>query len=223
MDPFTAMLIISAASKGVSAAGNAIAGNKQRQSEEALSREQLELDRQQGLMNTASNESMADPFRQQLSQAGAAAKLDRLQHASYSPVSVNVPARYAQYKPQVTGGYSYERSPEVRQAAGALKESVLAGRTAPSMTSPDNYGKTATLDLYSGQDPRTDAAFSNGAPNRTTLGAPNAPVLTAITGRQGKAGMADRNNRAKEITQFEAANPGWTVDDLGRVARKASA
>jgi hypothetical protein len=146
--------------------------------------------------------------------------LDRLEHASYAPASVQLPERYAQYKPQISGGYSYEESPEMTAAAGKLKQSVLAGRTAPSMTSPDNFGKTAALDLTGTADPRTDAAFSTGAPNRMTLGAPPAPQLPSIDGSRRKQ-FANMTRRRAQIQAFESQHPGWTVDRSGQVVRRA--
>ncbi len=218
--PIPALIALMMGSQAATSVGGGIAANNQRKSQEQLSRESLALDREQGLMDTAARESELDPFRHQLDQAGALSKLDRLERASYSPVSVNLPDRYAQYKPTISGGYSYERSPEVKAAAGALKQNVLAGRTAPSMTSAENYGKTATLDLTGNADPRTDAAFSMGAPNRDSLGAPAAPAMAPLTALS-KGKTAAKNKRAQEIAAFEAANPGWTIDETGRVSRIA--
>lgn len=219
-----ALWLLSGLAGAASGIGGAIAANRQRRSQEALSQASLDLDREQGLMRASYEESMADPFRHQLSQAGAMTDLDRIEHASYAPFTVGLPDRYAKYKPTISGGYSWQPSDEVRAGAGKLKQSVMAGNTAPSMTSPDNYGKTATLDLYSGADPRTPAAFASGAPNTTGLGAPAAPTLrTPITTGKGSQAWRDGKNaerRAQEIAQFERQHPGWTVDADGRVARK---
>jgi hypothetical protein len=81
------------------------------------------------------------------------------------------------------------------------------------MTSADNYGKTATLHLTGAADPTTDAAFSTEAPNRSTLGAPPAPRLPPLEG----------SRRRERISEFEAQNPGWTVDGTGRVVRAGTA
>lgn len=214
-----------AGSQAASSAGSAISNNRQLRSQEQLSRESLNLDREQGLMRTGLEESLANPFRHQMDQAGSIARLDAMQNASYMPSSVQMPDRYAQYAPKLSGGFSFQMSPEARQSAGKLKQSVMAGRTAPSMTSPDNFGKTATLDLTSTADPTTDAAFSTGAPNRDSLGAPAAPKLRppVTLGKFSPSARAHVNasRRAEDIAAFERSNPGWTVDNQGRVIRKA--
>lgn len=221
--PLAALIAMSVGSQATSAIGSGISQNRQRKSQEQLSRDQLALEREQGLMDTAARENELNPFRHQLSQASSIASLDQMQNASYAPVSVQAPSRYAGYVPKVSGGFSWQPSQDVRDSAGALKQNVMAGRTAPSMTTPENYGKTATLDMNAvagGANPATDAAFSSGAPTRAGLGAPTAPAMTAISG-VGKQHMGTTATRTREIAEFEQTNPGWTIDAVGRVTRKA--
>jgi hypothetical protein len=170
MAPFIIPLLMALGSGAQTAAGAASARGA-RKSQEQLTREQIEQQERESLRGTALTESGMDPFRQQQQQAKAMAMLDRLARSSYTPRKVTPSGPYAQYVPEVTGGFSYEMDPQLRTDAEALKTSVRAGRTAPTQTNAANYGKTATLDLgrvASGElDARTDAAFSMGAPKRT--------------------------------------------------------
>ena len=76
---------------------------------------------------------MADPFRQQMSQAHAIGKLDRMERGRYTPVKLGAAPGYASYVPDMSGGYSYEKSPEFVSSAAALKRNVMGGNTAPTM------------------------------------------------------------------------------------------
>jgi hypothetical protein len=121
---------------------------------------QIAAAKARGDQQTALDESKLDPFRQQMSQAEDLSSLDRLQHGSYTPVKLQPAAGplvtpgagnpYAGAIPTTTGGYSYEKSPQLLSGAQQLENDVSAGHTAPTMTSPANYGKTATLDLNAG-------------------------------------------------------------------------
>lgn len=128
----------------VSAAQGAIGGvlaARQREQDRELQEQESERD-------TALAESALNPFRHQLNQAETIGRLDMLEHASYAPVSITPPERYANRMPTITGGPSYAGpSDSTRQAAGALRRNVTAGQTAPSMTDPANFGRTATVDL----------------------------------------------------------------------------
>jgi hypothetical protein len=154
MDPITIGLIVSAISGGLGAAGNSISNRKNRQSQETLTREQIAAGKEADLREAALRESGMDPFRHQLSQAQALSLLDELELGSER--KLKPAAAYAKYVPEMTGGY--ERSPEIRQAAGALKRNVLAGQGAPTQTSPANYGRTSALDLVSIFDQGIDPA-----------------------------------------------------------------
>lgn len=118
----------------------------------------------------AGRESELDPFRNQMSQAKDIGQLDRLERASYAPVKLGMPSGspYAKYMPQTSGGYSYEKSPELMASASALKKNVMGGNTAPSMTNPDNYGKTGAMDILGvmagKKDPTSSSSFSTGTP-----------------------------------------------------------
>lgn len=213
--------LLFAGAQGASAVGSGMQRGKERKAQEQLTREQMALERERDLRRTALDESLSDPFRHQLAQAGAVSRLDAMQNASFAPVSIDLPGRYAAFKPKMAGGFSWQPSDDVRQSAGALKQSVMAGRTAPSMTAPENYGKTATLNLLGGADPTTDAAFSMGAPVRTGLGVkPELPDRLPAAQPKGKGSRVLARKRERDIAAFESANPGWTINELNQVVRK---
>lgn len=142
--------------------GGVLSRRADRQSQEKLTAQEIAARAALNRENIAAAESMADPFRHQLSQGRAINSLDRMERASYTPVRATPTGPYAKYVPQVSGGFSYEKSPELMASAGALKRDVMSGRTAPTMTNPMNYGRTATLSLdpsgAPGPAPRPDAA-----------------------------------------------------------------
>lgn len=129
----------------------------------------IEQQERQSLRSTALSESGMDPFRQQLSQAQAAKKLDLLANAKYAPRTMAVPSEMQRYVPQMSGGFSYTPDPATLSGYEQLLTSVLSGKTAPTMTNPANYGKTETLNLLT-------AAAGNPATGRPARGA--AGVLT---------------------------------------------
>lgn len=166
---------------GVNAAGSALSSyfgakneNEQKQQDRQtqldLQHNALEASQAANTQSLAQRESELDPFRHQMDQAADIGKLDRLERASYKPVSVSMPAGspYAKYMPQTSGGYSYEKSPELIASASTLKKNVMAGNGAPSMTNPDNYGKTGAVDIFGvmagKKDPTSSASFASGTP-----------------------------------------------------------
>jgi hypothetical protein len=163
------------------------AQRKQREADEKLSRENTGA-------NIASEESMANPYRHQLEQAGALGRLDAMGHASYAPVTVAPPARYTASAPTITGGYSWQPSAQMQGDARALQTSVRAGRTAPTMANPANYGRTGALDLLSVAAGRAD---------------PSMPVAPALP---GPGAFGNTMSQRVAITQFERDHPGWTLD-----------
>lgn len=146
----------------------------------------------------ALEESMADPFRHQMAQAGHIGRLDMMQNMSHAPTTVAPPERYAGRTGTFDMTPSYAPSPDVAASAGAIKASVMGGRTAPTMTNDKNYGRTGALDLLrvaaGGIDPSTDAAFAQPSPGRQ-----------AIRGFQRGA----RNSAAA----------GWEIDAFGNPRR----
>lgn len=124
--------------------------------------QQAALDRTQktNLQNqqVALDESKLDPWRGTMSQVGDASRLDRVANANYTPVSVS---RGAGGRINTSGGTTYNKSPELIAAAKAAAALVLSGGgRVPTMTDPNNYGKTGTTDLTAGgttsgpRDPR---------------------------------------------------------------------
>jgi hypothetical protein len=140
-------------------------------------------------LGVAADESKLDPFRQQMAQAGDISKLDRLERATYKPVSISAAPGYEQYVPHLFGGASYEKSPELIQSAAALKRNIMGGNVAPTMTNPDNYDKTAALNLLAmaaaGQDPGTVHASGVGGP---TARPSDVDYMSDVTRRGGGSG-----------------------------------
>lgn len=182
---------------------------RQQQATQNLQTNQLASSNAQSTQDLASRESTLDPFRQQMAQGGDIEKLDRLERGTYTkpmlsfgnggaPSSGGNP--YAGYVPQVSGGYSYAKSPELVQSANALKTSIMAGNQAPSMTNPANYGKSSALDLLGVLGGSKNAA----SPNSFATGAPNAPSSlgadpAANMIRQGFLDQTGRNPSDAEI------------------------
>lgn len=171
---------------GLGAVGSGLASlfgmanqNKQNQlnRQNQLNMQGNQINAQQGAntQQLASTESRLDPFRSRMSQMGDVAKLDRVANATTSPVRLNLSGPFAGFKPNVTGGYSYTKSPALVQAAKDAQSSIMSGQADPSMTNPANYGKTGALNLNatgSGQvSPTSSAAFASGpAAPASTLG-----------------------------------------------------
>lgn len=244
IDPVTGMMIAQGISKGLEAFGGSQSARRQsREQREWEARQaalQRQLTRDMGTQDVAQAESMADPFRHQMAQAQGIARLDAMQNASYAPTQVTMPERYAAYAPKTMGGFSWEPSTDVRDSAGKLKQSVMAGRTAPTMTNPDNYGKTSALNLFGDADPRTDEAFASGAPSRAGGGgmAPEAPPDFHAAMQSLRAKLPDDRTRAlfdkavakggpaiqaAILKQFEMDYPGWTIDPVtGKPSRRST-
>jgi hypothetical protein len=160
-------------------------------------------DLQQALAQIASNESMANPFRGQNAQAQSLANLDELERGVYTPARLDVSGSpYASYVPQMSGGYSYTKSPELMASAGALKTNVMAGNTAPTMTNAANYGQTGVMDLLAvlaGRQPATTG--TSGVTSQLRRRAPGA-AGTAVGRREG-LGPNDDYWRARQLPYYE--------------------
>lgn len=142
--------LILGSAAAASTAGSMIDNSKNRRLTEAERAKDREADLAARTQTTAANESLADPFRHQADQINAIKSLDRTQFGTYNPVQPGGFSLMGKYPvPTYQGGYSYQPSQDVRDAAGALKTSVMAGQGAPTMTTPANYGKTGALDLIS--------------------------------------------------------------------------
>lgn len=103
----------------------------------------------------ALQESTYDPFRQPMMQMGDVAKLDWLQNANYSPTKIAAPAQYAKYVPQISGGVSYTKSPEMSQYAAMLKALIASGRAPDSVTgvTPGVVDLTGQVPVKAGSSP----------------------------------------------------------------------
>lgn len=174
MAPFVIPLLMAIAG-GAGAASSAVSSSKQNKSQQAMTREQIAAEKEAQARDIALKESEMNPFRQQLAQAGSLSSLDQLERGAYKPVSVQGAAPYAQYKPQMSGGFSYEKSPELVAAAGALKKDVLAGNRAPSVL-PQPYtpvqsgvGRTAPVGTSTVDLGTATARNSGGNPDATAV------------------------------------------------------
>jgi hypothetical protein len=125
--------LIMAAAQGGGQAASALSAGRQSRNQMQMSQEQIDAERGMQALEIALKESEMNPFRHQLAQAGSLASLDQMERGTRTPISVTGAAPYASYKPQVQGGYSYEKSPELVASAGALKRDVMAGNRAPSV------------------------------------------------------------------------------------------
>lgn len=227
---------------GASAAGNFLAtlfgmknanaqAQKNRQATADAQTNSLAQNTAQGTQAVASKESTLDPFRSRMSQVGDAAKLDRVANATSSPVRLNTSGPFSGFVPQVSGGYSYQKSPALVNAAKAAQTSVLSGTPDPSMTNPENYGKTGALDLLGvaagTKNPASASAFATGAPSAgSSLGAD--PVSNMIRqGYQQKLGRPASDAEIQSVVgqlskiygrQLTAADSGlinaWIQKDL---------
>jgi hypothetical protein len=190
---FNPLDILSIASGGLSGYLASRSQRKQREADALRAKENTQA-------SIASDESGDDPFRQQLAQAGALGRLDAMGNATFAPRTIAPPARYAGSMPTIGGGFSWQPSAQLQGDARALQTSVRAGRTAPTMANPANYGRTAALDLVSIAAGRGD---------------PTAPVAPSQAG----GGLAGGMLRQQQVRQFEREHPGWTLDAAGQPVR----
>lgn len=158
------LLLLAGAGSAASAAGSAISNNRNRESQEELTRERIASDERMQGRDLLLKESMANPFRHQAAQAATLAALDHLERSRYSPVRLSAPARYAGYVPELSGGFSYERSPEVTASAGALKRDVMAGHRAPSVVPPGLAGPPVQVPTRRGREMGLETRGADGAP-----------------------------------------------------------
>jgi hypothetical protein len=150
--------------------------NSRRQSEDAA--DDREMTEEQHLRQTALQESLADPFRHQQNQSRALTSLDMLQHLGKGR-TITPPANVAPYAGNVQR--SYAPSQTLRDHAALLYNNVAGGNTAPTMTDPANYGRTAAVNLNAGQ------------PGGGGAGAPMTPETMADPSSY-LPGQADRRN-----------------------------
>jgi hypothetical protein len=141
MGPILGMIIASAIAGGTSAVAGSIASGKNRDAATA----QAAADREQRDRELAFNESMADPFRQQMHQGTDLASLDMMERSRFEPVQYT--GRNSSYMPTFSGGTSYDKSPELLAAIAALKNSVMRGQTAPQLSNNPAGGRPSVLDL----------------------------------------------------------------------------
>lgn len=142
-----APIIAGAATTGATAYLSQRNRNRDREDAEAAREEDRADRRETNILDVASRESLADPFRHQNSQVTSLAMLDRIANAQRGQTQISVPPEMQRFLPQISSGYSYEASPDLRTAAKLTQRSVASGQTAPTMTDPANYGRTGALNL----------------------------------------------------------------------------
>lgn len=209
-------LIISGAATAANAYANSRARKSDREANEHLTKEEIAARARLQNQEVAARESLANPFRQQLDQAAALKKLDRLERGRYTPVRLSAPAGMESYIPHLFGGSSYEKSPELVSSAAALKRNVMGGNVAPTMTDPNNYGRTAALDLVSlladGQDPATVNAsrrgpYGAGDASRTPPGSAGDDYFVDTARRGGGTGGVGSNAAKYAAAGMSVAGP----------------
>jgi hypothetical protein len=167
---------------GATAAGGAYLSqrnrNQDKEDAEAAREEDRSDRRETNILDIAQGESMADPFRHQNNQASSLAMLDRIANAQRGRTQISVPSEMQRFVPQISGGYSYEASPDLRTSAKLLQRSVAGGQGAPTMTDPANYGRTGAVNL---NDP---SSIGMGARPNTPATAP-APGAGGAVPRTG--------------------------------------
>jgi len=163
-----APLIASAISGYLSSKNNS--DNREAQQQENAANRLFSED--QDLRHTALQESELDPFRAEMSQGKDLTALDLMGRSNYTPVSVQASGKYAKNVPQISGGFSYNMSPQNRANLAQLYAAVASGRTAPTMTNPLNFGKSSVLNL-TGAPPATldDLTPMSGVPYGANSGA----------------------------------------------------
>lgn len=163
---------------------------------------ELGYNRERDIRDVALEESKLDPWRDTMSQVGHAATLDRVANANYTPVTLSRGSGGSGI--QRSGGTTYQKSPEVIQAARTAAALILSGGgRAPSMTDPANYGRSGATDLRGG--PRL-APAGGGPPVSTTMPVGGGPHLQSDSGAGGVLGIdpwqlaeLERKRRAGEL------------------------
>lgn len=186
----TAAIVIPAVATFLAQMFASSSANKQANNANALSQQQLLQQQNQSDRNTALQESLADPWRHSMFQADNVAKLDKRERGTFTPSNISMPSRYADYKPTMTGGFSYQKSPEYTQSMAALKKLVMSGQGAPTIMDPANYGETGAIDLLSvmaGLDP-TQARVKKPTSYAALRNAASRPVKDA-SGQYDQSGL----------------------------------
>jgi hypothetical protein len=127
---------------------NAFGGNQQAKTSKEIAKMTDKRERELARADMAAREAQLNPFRNTNAQLGSAVALDRVARGSYTQPKVTIPGLRPEFMPQWSGGYSYEKSDELKGAATAARDAVLGGQgQAPTMTNPANYGQTGVMDL----------------------------------------------------------------------------
>ena len=157
----TAAIAIPAFAQFLASTFAASAANKQNKAANDLNAQQIAVGAANSERGAALQESTLDPWRHSMFQADDIATLDRRERGTFTPSNISMPDRYAAYKPTVTGGFQYQKSPEYIQSMAGLKKLVMSGQGAPTQMNPLNYGKTGAINLLKvigGADPTSSTA-----------------------------------------------------------------
>jgi hypothetical protein len=182
------------------AAASLYTANRNRTQDRELREDENQMTEEQHLRQTALNESLADPFRHQVDQNRALGRLDAI--TQFQRPTITAPANVAPYMGQVSGGY--QPSAQMQDAARKLFGDVASGHTAPSMTDPANYGRTAAVNL--GGTPGTPGV--SNAPGAGAAGTALPDAHTYLPGQEAR-----RNEGAGGVLQglVKGATAGGTV------------
>lgn len=136
--------------------GNAILGSKKDKAEQERLRLQLEQQmkiaemedrttRDLANQRTATEESMANPFRHLADQASTAARLDAMNRATWSPAQVSGgSSRYAGNMPTISGGFNYQSWPRPAVRLIPPRDFRLARRVAQAVSMCLSWKQTTT-------------------------------------------------------------------------------
>lgn len=209
--------VIPAATAAVGAYGAYTANRNNRQDREQASAES-DLDRR---YRAAVEETGLNPFRHQLDQGRTLGTLDVMANAQLAPARYSMPGITV---PQLSGGFAYQPSADLRTSAKRLQRDVASGRTAPTMTDPANYGQTGALNLNAaggastGAQPRTGGAAGARAPMAPGGAGGSLDVSSLLSGVQrrneGAGGVMSGAGKGAAM----GATAGSVVPGLGTAA-----
>lgn len=193
--------------------------NQDREDAEEARAEDRADRRETNILDVASRESLADPFRHQNAQVSSLAMLDRIANAQRGKTQISVPSEMQRFMPQISGGYSYEQSPDLRAAAKLLQRSVASGETAPTQTNPANYGLTGAKNLNDpnsigmNAQPNTPAAgggASGAVPRPGTSPAPGTMSNSYFAGGADAGSASYSTNQEDQAMNAMSGNPYYT-------------
>lgn len=148
MDPFTLSLIIGMIGQGINAAGSSMEAGAQSDSNKYINAQNNEAAMNRAKMATAAGESVQDPFRQQMNQAGDLSKLNLMMREPTRAANLNPIARYQTPGRPLQQQAAPVLSPELIDWLSKIQKNIAGGQNqAPTMTNPANYGRSSAMNL----------------------------------------------------------------------------